>query len=133
MGLNEPNPKPDRGHEQRDINVNVVVLFFVSLVVVGIIVHFIAVGTFDYLASRPWNYPPPSPLAASREKLAGPRLLVNQALDMKEFRASEESVLNSYDWVDRAHGVVRIPIDRAIDLLAERGMPTNILTQGAQP
>jgi hypothetical protein len=133
MGLNESIPKSDRGHEQRDINVNMIVLFFVSLVVVGIIVHFIALETFDYLASRPWNYPPPSPLAATREKFAGPRLLVDQALDMKQFRASEESVLNRYDWVDRDHGVVRIPIARAIDLLVERGLPTNVVEQGAKP
>ena len=133
MGLNEPTLPTDHTHEQRDINVNVVALFFVSLAVVTVAVYFIALGTFHYLASRPWNYPPPSPLAASREKFVGPRLLVNQAHDMQEFRASQQSVLDSYDWVDRDHGVVRIPIERAIDLLAERGMPTNGLTQGEQP
>ena len=31
--------------------------------------------------------------------------------------------LNSYGWVDREHGVVRIPIEQAIDLLATRGLP----------
>jgi len=90
-------------------------------------------GTFDYLASQTWNYPPPSPLAASREKFAGPRLLINQTLDMQEFRASQQSVLDSYGWVDRDHGVVRIPIDRAIDLLAQRGLETNVAAQGGPP
>jgi hypothetical protein len=133
MGMNEPAPKPGHKHEERDLNVNVVVLFLVSLVVVGIIVHFVAVGMFDYLASRPWNYPPPSPLAASREKYTGPRLLVHQARDLQDFRAAEDSELNSYGWVDRDHGIVRIPITRAIHLLAERGLPTNVVEQGVQP
>ncbi len=32
--------------------------------------------------------------------------------------------LNSYGWVDRKHGVIRIPIERAMDLVAQRGLPT---------
>ena len=36
----------------------------------------------------------------------------------------EEQTLNSYGWVDQQAGVVRIPIDRAMDLLAQRGLPT---------
>ena len=35
----------------------------------------------------------------------------------------ENEVLGSYDWVDQKNGVVRIPIDRAMDLLAQRGLP----------
>jgi hypothetical protein len=38
-------------------------------------------------------------------------------------RAAEDKILNGYGWVDREHGVARIPIDRAIDLLAQRGLP----------
>src|SRR5579871_653540 len=124
MGLNEPTSQPERAHEERDINAGFVLIFFVGLALVVVIVHFISLGTFDYLAARPWNYPPPVPLASSREQFTGPHLLVNQAHDLKDFRASEQSVLDSYDWVDRDHGVVRIPIDRAIDLLAERGVST---------
>ena len=35
----------------------------------------------------------------------------------------EDSVLNHYGWVDPERGVVRIPIDRAIDVIATRGLP----------
>jgi len=38
-------------------------------------------------------------------------------------RADENKILSSYDWVDRDHGVVRIPIERAIEILADRGLP----------
>ena len=39
-------------------------------------------------------------------------------------RAAEDKILNGYGWVDQAHGVVRVPIDRAIDMLAQRGLPS---------
>jgi len=131
--MNEPTSHPERRHEERDMNVSAVALFAVSLVVALTIVHYLAVVMFCHLASQPSSYLPPTPLVASREKSVGPRLLVDQALDMKKLRSSEESVLNSYDWVDRDQGIVRIPIDRAIELLAQRGIPTNGAEQGGQP
>ena len=39
-------------------------------------------------------------------------------------RAHEEDILNSYGWVDRGNNVVRIPIDRAMKLTLERGLPS---------
>lgn len=38
-------------------------------------------------------------------------------LDVKLVRAQQLELLNSYGWVDREQGVVRIPIDRAMELL----------------
>ena len=61
----------------------------------------------------------PSSLTNAPAVLTGPGLLVNQSADMDKLRAAEEATLKSYGWVDRDHGIVRIPIDRAIDLLVE--------------
>lgn len=133
MGMSGPTSNPEQRHEERDMNVGAVALFAVSLVLTLIIVHYLAVAMFHHLASQPSTYPPPSSLAASRETFTGPHLLVDQALEMEKLRVSEESLLNSYDWVDRDHGIVRIPIDRAIELLAQRGIPTNDVQQGTQP
>jgi len=44
-------------------------------------------------------------------------------LDIWRLRANEDAVLNSYGWADRRAGTVRVPIDRAMDLLVERGLP----------
>ena len=41
--------------------------------------------------------------------------------DLRELREAESNILDHYGWVDRSAGVVRIPIARAIDLLAARG------------
>jgi len=52
-----------------------------------------------------------------------PNLLVNEPLNLATFRAQEEEKLTTYGWVDRNAGVVRIPVERAKDLLLERGLP----------
>ena len=52
-----------------------------------------------------------------------PRLQANAVQDLKQMQAEEDRTLSSYGWVDQHKGVVRIPIGRAIDLLAQRGLP----------
>ncbi|MGH7940901.1 MAG: hypothetical protein ACREE6_07120 [Limisphaerales bacterium] len=37
--------------------------------------------------------------------------------------AAQEQKLNSYGWEDRSNGIIHIPIDRALDLIAQRGLP----------
>jgi len=53
----------------------------------------------------------------------GPRLLVHPGVEWNKVRAQEEAKLNSYDWVDRPAGTVRMPVRRAMQLLVERGLP----------
>lgn len=131
MGMNQTEPR--RGHEARDMSVGAVALFAVGLIVGLVLVHFAASGMYQYFASRPSHYPSPSPLAVTNEQFTGPHLLVNQSVDMEKLRATEEAALHSYGWVDREHGVVHIPIDRAMELLVESGLPTNTTAQGVPP
>jgi hypothetical protein len=57
-------------------------------------------------------------------KFPQPRLETNETIEINKFRLQEEQTLNSYGWVDQEAGVVRIPIDRAMELMAQRGLPT---------
>ena len=54
-----------------------------------------------------------------------PRVEVEPYQELLTLRAREEHVLTTYSWVDQKAGVVRIPIDQAIDLLAKKGLPTH--------
>jgi hypothetical protein len=56
--------------------------------------------------------------------LPQPELLVGEPQVLSEFRKREDDSLSTYGWIDRATGVVRIPIDRAKDVVIERGLPT---------
>lgn len=64
------------------------------------------------------------PAADTEAELKGaPRLQLAPDVDLQAFRAREDAELNSYGWIDRTAGVVRIPIDRAMELIAQRGLP----------
>jgi len=61
-------------------------------------------------------------VSASAEKFPGPRLQVKPEVDLATFRAGEDDQLDHYGWIDKKAGVVRLPIERAMDLLAQRGL-----------
>ena len=43
--------------------------------------------------------------------------------DTAELHQREDLLLNYYSWSDRSKGKVRIPIERAMELIAQRGLP----------
>jgi hypothetical protein len=53
---------------------------------------------------------------------SGPALLVDEPLVLQQFLEREEALLHSYGWVNQGAQTVRLPIDRAKDLLLERGL-----------
>ena len=55
---------------------------------------------------------------------SGPAMLVTEPAVLEIFRTREADELTTYGWVDQNAGTVRIPIDRAKELLLERGLPT---------
>jgi hypothetical protein len=66
-----------------------------------------------------------SPMAVERGRVipTGPRLQTVPNGNLPEFRQHEDSVLATYGWIDKNDGVVRIPVDRALDVVAEKGLP----------
>lgn len=67
--------------------------------------------------------PPPSPIAGAWESSPeGPRLQRSPPLDMARLRAHEDAILGSYGWGDQEAATARIPIERAMELMAERGL-----------
>jgi hypothetical protein len=51
-----------------------------------------------------------------------PRLQVRPKADLDVLRAMERERLISFGWVDRDRKIVRIPIERAMGLLSQRGL-----------
>ena len=113
------------GYELRDVNVRLFAAFITGLSVLTIAALLIVWGFTDFMSSRQHKSEPPvSPLAGTLPKEPPePRLQVRPAADLQKVRVSEEEVLNSYAWIDQKGGIARIPINHAMDLLAERGLP----------
>jgi hypothetical protein len=116
--------RASRHHEESDVQVGLILMSGIGLVVMTTVVLLVAYWLFNDFAAR-WAklQVPPSPLAETRQPPPEPRLQVVPAQDLQQMRAAEEGVLSSYGWVDEAAGFVRMPIDRAIELLLERGLP----------
>lgn len=73
--------------------------------------------------SVPVGQPPPPPNLLYVDTQHPDAPILGEPDNLHRFRQSEETILHSYGWVDQNAGVVRIPIDRAKDLLIERGLP----------
>jgi hypothetical protein len=127
----------EEGFERQDLSSRGVFAFLISLAVGGLLVYFVVWGLYDFLDARQRSHQPQqSPLAkqsdadqriVSPEEVAQfpqPRLERNERVEIRDFRLKEEQTLNSYGWVDEKAGAVHIPIERAMQLLAQRGLPT---------
>jgi hypothetical protein len=124
---------PDVAHEESDVNVKGVFYFILSLAVLGVITHLLLGLLFSYFNTREERAEAP-PSSLRRTEIKGqrpedifpePRLQVTPTSDLRRMLEEENSVLTSYDWVDRNAGVVRIPIDQAKKLVLERGLPVS--------
>lgn len=67
-----------------------------------------------------------------KQEFPEPRLEDNERTELNDFRYGEEERLNSSGWVDQSAGVAHIPITHAMELIAQRGLPT-IPQAGATP
>src|SRR5215470_14728268 len=115
------------GYETRDASIPTLVKFAIGLFVLLVVALWAMRGLFNYFRVEQTLGPPASPFAATRPLPPPPRLQAAPARDWRELHASEDRILNSYSWVDRQAGVVRIPISRAMDVLAERGLPARAI------
>jgi len=112
------------GHELSDIQPRNIALSGAALaavIVAALVATYALFGFFNTSITK--TRPAPSPLSYSREPTPEPRLSVRPGDELSAMRSEENKILSSYDWVDRDHGIVRIPIERAIEILADRGLP----------
>jgi hypothetical protein len=124
------------GHETRDVHLGgaprFIVVMTVFLAVTFAFVWFVYV---KWRADEVARDVPVSPMAVrdGDRQPPLPRLQTTPYGDLKAFRDSEAQVLDSYAWVDKEKGVVRLPVSRAIELVAERGLPAAIAAPSAEP
>lgn len=138
-------------YEHEDLGTRGVFAFMIGLAVTGIVIYFIIVGMYSFLdkyeRSQMSTASPlmTSPGAISRvvtqadmdkafKDNGAPMLETNERGQLRDFLMNQEDRLNSYGWVDEKTGVAHIPIERAMDLIVQRGMPVypkgNVGTSG---
>jgi len=125
----DDEPLPDSvavGHETSDAQAGPIVRFLVFLAITSIAIAGLMIVFHDYLerreaAEKVGRYP----VAAGRDRPLPPppRLQTEPFEHIKDLRRAERRLLDRYEWVDRKTGTVRIPVDRAMEIVTERGLP----------
>lgn len=127
--------------ERQDLDARPIFAFLIGLALVCLLVYFMLRGMYGLLEAREKAHQPPqNPLVAVKPQTGKPtteetrseigkdfpepRLEDDERGQLKDDRLKEENTLNSYGWVDEKAGVVHIPIERAMQLVAQRGLPT---------
>ena len=116
-------PGAERGYEQTDVRIGPMVLATLVLTGVVVAVCFGALGLFRGLERRAGRLDLAEHARVHELVVPGPQLQADPARELAEHRALEASRTGEYGWVDREAGVVRIPVERAMELLVERGLP----------
>lgn len=134
---NQGSAGAQESYEHQDLQPSGILYFIVSLSLVTIVCMFGLVGFYHYLDRRERaTQEPVNPLVKqvpedTRSIPAGypqtafpnPRLEVDERNQLNGFLTKQDDALYSYGWVDEKAGIVRIPINRAMDLLVQRGLP----------
>ena len=123
---------PGSTYEHTDANVWIIAKFLFWLAISAVIIH-VGLGLLyglliDYsMETGEQRYP----LAVQGERLPpAPRLQQKPRNEFYDFRRGEESFLEGYGWMNKDAGIVHIPIEDAMRLVVERGLPARAPAEG---
>jgi hypothetical protein len=128
-------------YEHRDMGARGILLFLVVLAISGVAIFALIWGMYfgmeKYAAANDPQLHPllppdrlpersrvivPSNVPINTEKFPTPRLQTDDATDMRTFLKQEDRMMTAEPWKDSS-GVVHLPIDRAMELVVQRGLP----------
>jgi hypothetical protein len=122
--------KPEIGYEYRDISLRPIIFstvwFFLGT---GVTIFLTLVGLWALVDLPLRSTNPPGTIPAAPNPLVQSNMATKA--DMFRLRREEDAKVNKYGWVDREKGVARIPVDKAIDLMAERGLQATPTSGGS--
>jgi hypothetical protein len=128
-------PDPDNVevvHEESDVNVGAILRYGAGLFLIAAVAHlflwwFLGVYERQNEQTRTQAYP----MASSQQDRLPPtpRFQENPQQELQELFARQKALLEGYSWANKEAGVVRIPIEDAMRLVVERGLPAREVTK----
>ena len=143
------------GYEQSDVKVTGIIVFLVSLAILVAVCGVVTYGMGKLINARmnkedgpnnKWTKTaeirqlgnlPSSPemqnkIAEITKTFPTPRVQTDDGnQDVVDLHAREDLLLDNYTWVDQSQGKVRIPIERAMQIIAQKGLPVAPTVQQA--
>ncbi len=137
--MNHGHSAHETEFEREDLGSRGIFAFMIGLAVSGAVIYFIIVGMLDFLDKyEKSQMATASPLVTSTDPLSrvvtqadmdktfkdngAPMLEVIEGIELRQDLINQENQLNSYGWVDEKTGVAHIPIERAMELIVQRGV-----------
>lgn len=138
--MNHGRSGQEAGFEREDLSSRGIFFFMIGLAIVGVAIYFIIIGMYSFLDKYERSQmATASPLLTSNGAMSRvvtqeymeqrfkengvPMLEVNERGQFRDFLLNQENQLNSYGWIDKDAGVAHIPIERAMELTVQRGLP----------
>src|SRR5271156_3863176 len=138
--MNHGHSGHETEYEHEDLGTRGVFAFMIGLAVSGVVIYFIITGMYSFLdryeRSQMATASPLVPLTGEMSRVmtqndidkmfkdnGAPMLETDERSQFRGFLTDQENQLNSYGWVDEKTGVAHIPIERAMDLIVQRGLP----------
>jgi hypothetical protein len=120
------------GYEQKDASPRGVVMAGIGLMLLLVLSLAVVAGLFYFFQQRQVSAFGAGPTPTAIQPPA-PQLQVDPAKDLQQVRATQEAQLNSYGWVNKSAGIIHMPIDQAMQIIAEHGVPTRAPTPMPSP
>jgi hypothetical protein len=124
-GPGQPSPQGGShdGYERSDADPRGLLHSGAYLIAVLVVVFFSMAWLFEFYGKVQSLGKPASPFENARVLPPAPRLQVEPRADLHAYCKQQDKLLNSYGWADEHNGVVRIPVDRAMELTLQQGLP----------
>ena len=125
MSEQHSDPVETVGHERRDVNIMSIVIFMAALEISMFLCALLGYAfNYGYMHWVHKAMPHVSPLSDVAPEPPLPRLQVDPADELRVYREQQTGIVESYGWLDPQRGAIRMPVERAKRLIAERGLPS---------
>jgi hypothetical protein len=123
---------PSTGWEKRDVNIKALFIFGFWMAVVLLVTMVGMNFAFKAFKEASPMGPTRSPVAEGERMIpAGPLLQVHPHQELKDYCDAQQKEVSTYGWIDQASGVVRIPVDRAEEMILAKGLPARSAAEAA--
>lgn len=121
----EGRMSPNVSYEHTDVNARRIALIAVGVLTISLLsAAFVAIPFFALKSRRAEVSPRRSPQDSKGwAEPPHPRLQASPELDLQGYTAGYDRALSRYAWLDKSHEIAIIPLDRAMQIASQRGVP----------
>jgi hypothetical protein len=124
--MSQQDHRGQGGYEKTDAHAGATVRAGLTILGVMFLTALVLVPMYRFLGRREKAEQKPAATVLKPDAAAPafPRLVASEPAVLAEFRAQEDAFLAGWGWVEKDEGIARMPIEEAMKIVAERGLPT---------